>query len=156
MWLFFAILAPICWALANPLDSSLRRNYIKNDAFLTWVSSLAKLPVAIVLLITFSEGFTWGWHVPGMFLTGFLWMLPFIFYYKALQFEETSRVILIMQFLPDFIIIIAAVFIGERLDLQLSMAFVLIFVGSLMAAMRKHESKWHFSRAFVLMALAAL
>lgn len=155
MWLLFAILAPLLWALANPFDSALRRKYFNSDSVMTWAFAIVKLPVAIALVVVFSSGFTWGWHVPGMFFAGLLWMIPFILYYKALQFEETSRVILIMQFLPIFTFIVAAVWIQERLDMHQTVAFLLIFMGSVLAATKKTEDKWRFSKAFFLMALAS-
>ena len=78
------------------------------------------------------------------------------FFYKALEFEETSRVILIMQFLPVFILILAAILIGERLNMYQLIAFVLILAGSVLAAVKKMESGWRFSKAFVLVVLATL
>lgn len=156
MWLLFAILAPLSWGLANPIDSALRRNWIKNDLVLTCALAVAKLPVAIVLLLLFARNLTIGWPVLGMFLAGVLWMLPFILYYKSLEREETSRVVLIIQFQPVIVLTMAAVLINETLVLSQFVAFVLILSGSILAAVKKTESKWHFSKVFLFMFLAAV
>lgn len=156
MWLFFAILSPISWAFCNPLDAGLRRYFVKNDLVLTCISALARLPVAVVLLFLFGGDLTVGWPIFGMLLAGVLWTLPFVFYYKALEFEETSRVILILQFMPVFVLSLAAVLIKETLDLSQIAAFVLILSGSILAAMKRVEKKWHFSKVFFFMVLAAL
>lgn len=156
MWLFFAILSPICWAFCNPLDSGLRRYFIKNDLVLTCLSALARLPVVVVLLFLFREDLVLGWPFFGMLLSGVLWTLPFIFYYKSLECEETSRVVLILQFMPVFVLSLAAILIKETLNLSQFIAFVLILSGSILAAFKKIETKWHFSKVFFFMVLAAL
>lgn len=156
MWLLFAILAPFSWGLANPIDSALRRSWIKNDLVLTCALAISKLPVAIVLLLLFARNLTIGWPVLGMFLAGVLWTLPFILYYKSLEREETSRVVLIIQFQPVFVFMMAALLINETLILPQLVAFVLILSGSILAAVKKTESKWHFSKVFLFMFLAAV
>ena len=44
--------------------------------------------------------------------------------------------------------------IGETLNVSQIVAFVLILSGSVLAAFKKRESKWHFSQAFVLILIA--
>ncbi|MEK7086039.1 MAG: hypothetical protein AAB953_03430, partial [Patescibacteria group bacterium] len=104
MWLFFSILSPVLWALSSINDTALRRHFIKNDFVLTLSFAFARLPIALILLALFGQGLVFGWHVVAIFIAGVLWTLPFVLFYKALEFEETSRVILIMQFLPVFIL----------------------------------------------------
>lgn len=156
MWLLFAILAPLSWGLANPIDSALRRSWIKNDLVLTCALAVARLPMAIVLLFIFAQNLTIGWPVLGMFLAGVLWTLPFILYYKSLEREETSRVVLIIQLQPVFVLTMAAVLINETLVLSQIVAFILILSGSILAAVKKTESRWHFSKVFLFMFLAAI
>lgn len=154
MWLFFSVLAPFFWGFSNPVDAAIRRNWIKDDLFLTCLFALSKLPVAILLMILFWEGMAFGWPFFWMFFTGLLWMLGFVFYYRSLQIEEISRVILILQFQPIFILIIASMMIGESLTFAQLMAFLLILSGSVLAAIKKSEGKWHFSKAFIFILIA--
>ncbi|MCX6735158.1 MAG: DMT family transporter [Candidatus Peregrinibacteria bacterium] len=154
MWLLFAILAPLCWGFANPVDAAMRRSWVKNDFVLTSVFALVKLPVAIGLMIFFGGGLVLNWPFFWMFTAGIIWMLAFVFYYKAMQLEEVSRVVLILQFQPIMILLLGMVMIGETLNVSQIVAFVLILTGSVLAAFKKKESKWHFSQAFVLVLIA--
>ncbi|MEK7672903.1 MAG: DMT family transporter [Patescibacteria group bacterium] len=156
MWLLFSILSPLLWAVANPLDAGLRRNFFKNDFVLTWLSALAKLPLAIALLIPFIGDISLNWEFFEMFLIGMFWTIPFVFYYKSMEFEEASRIILIMQFLPVFVLIIANLFIGETLTMHQFLAFLLILSAGILASFRKIEGKWSFSKAFWFMVTAVL
>lgn len=154
MWLFFAILAPIFWGFGNPIDAALRRTSMKDDVVMTAVFAVTRLPFALVLLFLFGGGIVFGWPFFWIFFSGVIWMLGFVFYYRAMQLEEVSRVVLILQFQPIFILLIAAVMIRESLTFSQFAAFLLILCGSILAAMKKKGSKWHFSKAFWLMLLA--
>lgn len=154
MWLLFAILAPLCWGFANPIDSALRRHWLKDDLVMTSVFAVTKLPVAIAMLLMFGGGIVWGWPVLGMFFQGFLWMFAFVFYYKAIKIEEISRVVLIMQFQPIIMLFFASLLIGESLSFNQLIAFFLIFAGSVLASLKIEKNKWHFSKAFIFMMVA--
>lgn len=151
MWLLFAILAPVCWGFANPIDSALRRGWLKDDLVMTSVFAITKLPVAICMLILFGSGIVMDWPVLWMFCQGFIWMLAFTFYYKAIKIEEISRVVLIMQFQPIIMLFLASLLLGEKLSMHQVFAFILMFIGSLLASLKIEKSKWHFSKAFVFM-----
>ena len=144
------------WGLANPVDAALRRNWIKDDLLLTSVFAITKLPVAIGLLALFGQGLVFGWPFFWMFCQGLLWMLAFIFYYRAMQIEEVSRVVLLLQFQPILMLLLSMMVIGEGLNMSQLVAFVLILFGSVLAALKKTNSKWHFSKAFVLVMIANL
>lgn len=156
MWLIFAILAPVFWGFSNPVDSVLRRHFIKNDFVLTCLLALTKLPLVLLLLVIFAGDLTLSWPVFGMFFAGVLWTLPFVLYFKSLEREETSRVILMIQFQPVFVLILAALILNEILVLSQLAAFVLILAGSILAAIKKTETRWHFSKVFFFMLLASL
>lgn len=156
MWLFFAIMAPLFWGFANPMDAALRRHWLKDDLVMTSVFAITKLPVAICLMFLFGQGMVFGWPFVWMFIAGIIWMLAFVFYYKAMQIEEVSRVVLILQFQPIMIFILGMIMIGETLKGNQLMAFALILFGSVLAAFKKRESKWHFSKAFMFILIADL
>ncbi|MBI5753735.1 DMT family transporter [Candidatus Peregrinibacteria bacterium] len=154
MWLLFAILAPFCWGFANPIDAALRRNWFKDDLVLMSVFALTKLPVAVCFLVLFGQGIVFGWPFFWIFLSGIIWMLAFVFFYHSLQIEEVSRVVLILQFQPVLIFLIAVALIHESLNFSQFMAFSLIFIGSILAAFKKTKSRWHFSKVFLFIILA--
>lgn len=154
MWLLFAVLAPLCWGFANPMDAAMRRSWIKNDLVLMSIFALVKLPVAIALMALFGQGIVLDASFVWMFIAGVIWMTAFVFYYKAMQLEEVSRVVLILQFQPIMILLLGMVMIGETLNVNQIVAFSLILFGSVLAAFKKKESKWHFSQAFILILIA--
>lgn len=153
-WLLFALMAPFLWALTNVLDSALRRHFIKDELAFTWVTSAARLPF-VVLLLLFG-----GFQIPPfpasvfLFLGGVLWTLPFLFYYKAMEIEEPSRIALLMQLVPVFTLTIAYFALGERLTFFQSTAFILLILGGGLAGVRRFEKQWHLSKAILYLVVA--
>lgn len=153
-WIFFALLSPLLWAISNVLDSAARRHYVKNDYALTWFLAATRIPLIIIFFIIF------GFETPSleavlmMLTVGVLWILPFALYYKALEFEEPSRVVLLLQLNPLWILLIAFLLIGERLNSLQSVAFILLLAGGTLASFKHSEGKWRFSRAWIYIVIA--
>lgn len=154
-WIIYALTAPALWGLSNVFDSALRKHHIKSEVALMWLAAISRFPFVLV--------FFWigGFEVPQlstllwMLLGGALWTLPLVFYYKAMEFEEPSRVALLAQMIPIFTLLIAYFALGERLFFSQGIAFALLIAGGIFAAMKHSERKWHMSKAFLLMLIAS-
>ena len=119
-----------------------------------WMMAFLRLPFVIVFFLAF------GIEIPSisvilfMFLAGVLWTFPFVFYYKAIEHEDPSRIALLMQLVPLFTLLIAFFAIQETLTAHQTIAFVFLITGGGIAAIKRLEGVWHFSKAFFLMLLA--
>lgn len=154
-WLFFALTAPFLWGMTNLADAAIRRHFVKNDLAFNWFAAASRLPLLLVL-------FWWGWpwvfpspaNVLLLLAGGFLWMAPTWLYFKAIHFEEPSRVALLLQLVPLFTLPFAFLLLGEKLAGGEIGAFALLILGGIFAAMKRFEGRWHLSKALPLMALA--
>jgi len=153
-WLFFAILAPLLWGLPNVIDSILRRHYVKSDLALTWFTALVRLPVAIIFFLVVGIDIPTPIAIFFMLFGGMLWTLPFILYYQALKFEEPSKIALLLQLIPVFILILAFFSLEEVLTIHQGISFFLILIGGFFAALKRKKGSWRFSLAFWLIILA--
>lgn len=154
-WLIFAILGPMLWGFSNVIDSGVRRQFVKNDFAMTWFLSATRLPLVAALFIFMgakAPGYT---EVLWMIIGGLMWIVPYVFYYKAVEREEISRIALFSQIVPVFTLIIAFFALKERLSMPQFAAFVLLLAGGALAAMKRLEGIWRFSKAFWLIALAS-
>lgn len=156
IWFIFALGAPLLWAFTNPIDAGLRQNYIKHDIILTWFVVLMRFIVAALLFVFLPLNFEFNAQFFLLLLSGAFWTFPLILYFRAMNFEEASRVVLLIQMLPVFVFLIAFFTLGEALDTEQFLAFLLILFGGLVASFSKLESKWHFSKAFYLILFACL
>lgn len=153
-WLLFSILAPLFWGLTNPLDGGLRRYFITDDYGFMWFTMAMRWVFALIACFFLPLHFVFGVAFWGMVLAGLLWVLPFVFYFKALALEDSSRVSILLQMLPLCVLILAFILLGETLDVREFLGFLLILGGGIMAAFKHSEGKWSFSKAFWLTLLA--
>lgn len=156
LWLFFGLLGPILWGTSNVLGGTIRRKYVKNDFALTWFLAVMRLPFVIGLFLVHPVHLTFNSSSVLMMLGGILWVFPFILYYYALNFEEASRVALFLQFVQVFTLIGSFIFLHERFTLNQWLAFALLFSGGILAAFKRSNGKWHFSKFIILIALACV
>jgi len=155
-WLFFALSAPLLWAFTNVFDGALRRNFIKNDFALTWMSAAGRLPAIILLFLIVGINVPDAKSILFMFIGGALWTLPMFFYYKAIEKEDPSRIALLLQLVPLFTLLIAFFALRERLTETQMFAFVLLLIGGALAAFIKLKGIWRIGKSFFLMSLACL
>ena len=74
---------------------------------------------------------------------GFLWIFPFILYYRSIEFEETSLVVILLQLLPIFSVLVAYTVLGETLTKLQLIAFMLLFIGGLCASVKSLQGRFH-------------
>ncbi len=155
-WLLFAILAPILWGMTHSIDAGIRRNFIKKEGELTWFFAFFHLPLAILAFFIFDVELIFNLNTLFMVLAGMLWTLPSYFYFKSLKFESASRVALLLQMVPICTLFIAYLFIGESLSSMQLIAFSLILLGGVIAAVKIKGNTFHFSKAFWFMLLGSM
>lgn len=155
-WLLLALLAPLCWALANVIDTVMRRRFVCDDHALMWGYATFRLPLVLLLIALFGFEFPAngvGWMMLGV---GMLWTLAFIPYFRAIEVEEPSRVILFLQLLSVFTLVFGFLILGEKLEGRQAAAFVILLTGGVLAGIKQTKGVWRFSgKAFVLMLVAS-
>ncbi|MEK7544603.1 MAG: EamA family transporter [Patescibacteria group bacterium] len=134
-WLLYSLSAAAFWGFTNVIDQIVQRNYAKDSVSFTLVSSFVRLPIGLGLFFLF------GFYVPSMpvllmtFFFSFLSMAGVFFYLRALHIEEVSRVMLLGQSMPVFVLFLSFLFLGETLTLSQILGFlVLLFAGFLSVA----------------------
>ncbi|PIQ77514.1 hypothetical protein COV82_04080 [Candidatus Peregrinibacteria bacterium CG11_big_fil_rev_8_21_14_0_20_46_8] len=156
VWLFAALAAPILWAVTNLTDAALRRHHIQNDLAISWWIGITRLPIALLLLAIGGFEFPNSIAAGAIALSGVFMLLASIVYYRAMNLEEPTRVALLFQIAPIFTFTIAYIFINERLTHYQFLAFIILLAAGLLSAFKKTETRWHFSGALILIAIAEL
>lgn len=155
-WLLLALLAPLCWALANVIDTIMRRRFVQDDYAIMWGYAMFRLPLVLLLIALFGFEFPSngvGWMMLGV---GMLWTLAFIPYFRALEVEEPSRVILFLQLLSVFTLVFGFLILEEKLEGRQAVAFMILLAGGILAGIKHAKGVWRFSGyAFLLMLIAS-
>lgn len=157
MWLIFALIGPLSWAVSTHIDKYLVDRYFRN-------SDTAVLMVFTSLVGALMLPFIW-WFQPDvlapppraiavMTASGVLYVASMLFYLRAIQSEEASVVAPLFQATTIFTFLLAWLFLGETLTWKSVAGIALIIVGVLLLSLDRSLGLHRFKTKLVLGMLA--
>ena len=155
MWLVFALIANVFYSFTAIFDQLLRRNHIKHNVSVTvlWVASFF---IVWLLSIPFIHVSVPAWpQLAAALAAGVIIVMVAVPYFDALAAEEASRVMPIWQFSSVVVLVISAVFIGEKLLPRHYYGFVAMLLGSMLLAVDRSVRGFKVNRALLLVLAAA-
>ncbi len=139
MWLLFAFLGPLSWAVSTHIDKYLVDRYFRD-------SDTAVLMVFTALLGAFALPVIWVFHpavfapplraIAVMTVSGFMYIGAMLFYLRAIQSEEASVVAPLFQATTIFTFVLAWAMLGETLSWRAGAGAALIIAGVLILSLR--------------------
>jgi drug/metabolite transporter (DMT)-like permease len=156
IWLIFAILAPLGYAVVNIIDKFLLEKKIKNFySYAVFTGFLYIIPISIV------------WYFVGfpsvdqktaliVFFVGICYGIIHFLYYYVLTKYEVSRIVALFYIYPVFVALFSFVFIGEKLSWTHYTAIVIAVLGTIFLGTEKHKETWRISHLFWIMLLASI
>ena len=149
--IIFAIVAELMWSFTSLIDKIvLSKGHIKNP-FVYIVLNGGMNIFLVVLLPFFSFGHLKFADLIGVFAAGISLSLGVILYYKAVQCEEISRVLVLWQLIPIFVLVLSFLFLGERLTANNFIGFGMLLSAGFLISFKKINKKFGFSKAFFYM-----
>jgi len=161
LWIILSLVAYLFFAIAAIFDKFILTKRIENPlSYAILVSFLAALSFIIILfapsdfILLAPIDFFWA------FVFGAAFTLGVLFFYKAIQPGEPSRVVPVLVSLQPIIVLLLAVFlIGEKLSQSTVVAFFIILVGAFLISYEKKEGQgrriiyWYASLAALFFAI---
>lgn len=151
-WLFYALLAPLLFAMVNILDKFLRDRHLGTFALSIFAGLSGFWVLALVPFV--------GFPAPPIVMfvglsVGALFFLNAFPYFQALAVEEASRVIPLWALEAPIVLVLAFVFLKERLLVNDYAGFALVVSGAFLVCSRKLSEVLRPNKAFFLMLLAS-
>ena len=149
-WFWLSLLSAALYGATVTLDKINLNKYFKNPLHIIPLNGF----VMILLLVLL--GLIIG--IPKMpidilvaaFLSGLIYLLGNIFYYKALFIEEASNISAFLRLIPVFVLILGFLFLNERLEVKEYSGIFLLILGSFGMSMGA-KSEFRISKSFFLM-----
>lgn len=154
-WVEFVLVAVVIWAICNIMLKYITGRFIRNVVVLAMGMGFV-LGIISLLIIPFT-----GLYFPSFLVliaalvSGILYVIALIPFLKSLIFEELSRVVPLWQFIPIFVLILAFVFLGERLTVNSYIAFAFLVAGGFFISVKRVKGLFRLSKAFFLMLLSS-
>lgn len=141
MWVVFALIPPILNAIDSLGEKFLSEKHIEdpiviilNEGWLYLVLSLGILFFHQLSPLSFLQ-------IAALLFSGMVFVFYLIPYFKALQKEDSSRVIPLFQFIPLLVLLFSYFFLHEIITKKELLGFFITFIGAFMLTAEKGESK---------------
>lgn len=156
MWLIFALIPPILNAIDSLGEKFLSEKHIENPIVIILNEGWIYAIFGILLLIFHHIDLLPFWQTISLLLSGMVFVYYLIPYFKALQNEDSSRVIPLFQFIPLLVLLFSFIFLHEMISSNQLLGFIITFIGAFLLTVEKGESKIFKPRkAFWYMLLAS-
>lgn len=154
-WQLLTILAVFIFAITGIIDKFLLTKWIKNPIVLVLILSGVGLLLSLGIYLFRGFSFLSGVNIILALIAGVIYMFGMFLYYKAAKIEEISKVMPLVYLSPLFILILAAVFLGEIFTPIRYLGIFLLVTGAIFIS-SKNFTKINFNRAFWFAILSAL
>ena len=155
-WIILTLLANTFFSLTNIFDKFFNSKKIKSVYTFAFLLNLIYFFFIIAVSLFMWKTFVINWSVLYSAIAGVLWFLMWIFFWKAMQTGEVSRVTAIFFAQPIFSAIIAVLFFGEKLNSFKWLAILMIVVGAFLSSWEGKNKKFTFNKAYLFAIAAAL
>jgi len=150
-WLIIVILAHLFYALVFIIDKYILSRPLPHPIVYSFYVGI--LSILILVLIPFGFYFPSFKEIVLVVLAGIAQVAGWIYFYKALNMGEVSRIVpFVGAFIGIFTLILSIFLIGEVLTLKQVLAIIFLISGSLVISVKKEV----FGKAFRLALLGAL
>lgn len=156
-WILFALIAPFFWALSNIFDKYALNKLSQSISDFIFFGTIGNIMVFIIAYI-----FVGVDSIPSnlaimAILGGALINYSYIFYAKALENKEASRIVPLFQTIPIFILVLGYVFFKELISSTQLFGFFVVFFGGVILTTEKNAlKKFKIDKSFWLMITASV
>jgi len=153
-WILFSILAAFIWAIVNTVDKYVLTKWVKKPIIPVMIMGIIGLIVALIIFLINGYSYLSAGHIGYGLLAGIFYIVANVFYFKAAKIEEISRVAPLFHLAPLFLLILAAIFLGEIFTPLKYLGIFLLVIGSILISSRSIKIK--LGKAFWLMIMSTI
>ncbi|OIO39895.1 hypothetical protein AUJ10_04235 [Candidatus Pacearchaeota archaeon CG1_02_31_27] len=155
LWILFSILAALVWAIVSIVDKYIFTKWIRKPVIPLMILGVIGLVASFFVYLFHGFSYLSYFNIVLAFVAGILYIIGFLFYFKAVKIEEISRVIPLFYLSPLFVSILAAVFLGEIFTPIKYLGIFLLIIGAILVS-SKNFIKFGFGKAFWFMIVTSL
>ena len=136
-WILFSILAALVWSFSDIIDKYILTKWIKRPNTPLIVTGIFGLLAGLFVYLFQGFSLLSYLNIILAFVAGSLYILSIVFYFKAAKIEEISRVIPLFYLTPLFVLILAAIFLGEVFTPIKYLGIFLLVIGAVLISSKK-------------------
>lgn len=149
-WLFFAILAPLFYAVVVFIDKYILEKEVRNYlAIPIYTATIAAIFGVLIWVITGFPSLSLRDSLL-IILTGILTIFGVATYFKALSSDQASTITILFQMTPIITLILSSLLLGEKISLMQFLGFLAILSATVGISSSSNFKKISFSNNFLL------
>jgi len=153
-WVLFSVLAALIWSISSIIDKFVLSKWVRNPNVPVIFTSVIGLIGALFIYLLHGFSPLSYLNIGLAFISGASFIISCILYFKAVQIEEISRVVPMFYLSPLFVMIMAAIFLGEVFGPLKYLGIFLLVIGAIIISSK--NLKMRFGKAFWLMITCSL
>lgn len=152
MWIILSLIVAFLFSITFTIDKIYMSKWIKNPIIpILFSGTISILVGGIIFAVRGFSNISLINLILVLVAGGFLFGMNF-FYFKAVKLEEISRVTPLFCLAPLFVLILAAIFLGEKFGFLKYVGIFLLIIGAIMISTRSIKIK--LNKAFWFMILS--
>lgn len=155
MWIILAVIAAFIFAICNVVDKFVLTKWVRQPFVPVIIMAFIGLIAGLIVPAFHHLGYLSAVGILLSFVAGIMFILGSVFYFKALQMEEVSRVIPLYYISPLVVMLFAAIFLHERLTGLNYLGIILVVFGAI-AISSKSLGQIKLGKAFPWIMLSVL
>ncbi|MBW2994964.1 EamA family transporter [Candidatus Woesearchaeota archaeon] len=152
-WILFSLLAALTWAVVDTVDKHILTKWVKKPVVLLIVIGILGFIAAFFIYMFKGYEYLSIVNILLAFLAGIFYIIATLFYFKAAKIEEISRVVPLFHLTHLFVLVLAAVFLGEIFTPIRYLGIFLLIFGAVLISLKKFAIS--IGKAFWLMVLCS-
>lgn len=153
-WIYFVLIAQFIWAFTSVIDKIvISKGYIKSPLVYIVLNGLMNIFLIFLLPFVSFEPLKLIDFLVALF-AGIALSAAVAVYYKAVQYDEISKIKMIGQIGPIFVLIMSFLFLGEILKRSHFIGFLFLISAGLIVSYKKVENSFKLSKAFYYMLIS--
>ncbi|MDP3765997.1 MAG: EamA family transporter [Nanoarchaeota archaeon] len=155
-WIYYILIAQGIWSILSLIDKIIiSKGYIKNPLVYIVLNGLMNILLIFLLPFVGFEPLNFM-NISILLFSGITFSASVILYYKAVQYEEISRVAMLYQLAPIFVLILSFLFLGEVLTKNHLIGFLFLLSAGIIVSYKQVKNSFKLSKVFYLMLTSAI
>lgn len=155
-WLIPALFAPVIYTCSIMIDKYVVEKEVKDYRGMPLFGSVVGVFIGLVFWVIADFPVLPMWEITTLILSGMLSLAGAAFYFKAISADDASKLIILFQVTPVFVLTLSTLFLGERISLVQLGGFSLIMLATLGASDDFSKRGFQISKTFWLVMLVNL
>lgn len=157
LWIILTVIAALLWSVVSLINKHVLSYEMHDPILATIISGIGTFILFLIVPFILKNNLLIPIHIIFFSLiAGIFYCISLYLYYSAIKIGEISRVVSFLSINPLFVLILAFIFLDERLVSLNYLGIILIVFGSFLISIKKDHSKYIFSAAFFIAIFASL